>query len=59
MQRLHAETAKALQDPELQQSLRAAGVATQVLGPQELAAFLRAEYDKWGKVVRATGATVN
>jgi len=59
VQRLHAETAKALRDPELQQSLRAAGVATQVLGPQELAAFLRAEYDKWGKVVRATGATVN
>ena len=49
----------AMQDPALQQSLRAAGVATQVLGPQELAAFLRAEYDKWGKVVRATGATVN
>ena len=59
VQRLYAETAKALQDPELQMSLRSAGVEAQVLAPQELAAFMRAEYDKWGKVVRATGATVN
>jgi tripartite-type tricarboxylate transporter receptor subunit TctC len=59
VQRLYAETAKLLQNPELQLSLRAAGVEAQVLGPQELVAFLRAEYEKWGKVVRATGATVN
>ena len=59
VQRLYAETAKALQDPELQLSLRSAGVEAQVLAPRELAAFLRAEYDKWGKVVRETGATVN
>jgi tripartite-type tricarboxylate transporter receptor subunit TctC len=59
VQRLYAETAKVLQNPELQLSFRAAGVEAQVLGPQELAAFMRAEYDKWGKVVRATGATVN
>jgi tripartite-type tricarboxylate transporter receptor subunit TctC len=59
VQRLHAEAAKALQDPELQTSFRASGVEAQVLAPQELATFMRAEYDKWGKVVRATGATVN
>jgi tripartite-type tricarboxylate transporter receptor subunit TctC len=29
------------------------------MGPQELNAFMRAEYEKWGKVVRDTGATVN
>jgi len=59
VQRLYNETAKALQDPELQSSFRASGVEAQVLAPQELAAFIRSEYDKWGKVVRATGATVN
>ena len=59
VQRLYAETAKALQDPELQQSLRSVGVQPHVLAPQELAAFMRAEYEKWGKVVRDTGATVN
>jgi len=48
-----------LQNPELQLSFRSAGVEALLLGPQEFAAFLRAEYEKWGKVVRATGATVN
>jgi len=57
--RLHAETAKALQDPELQKSFRTAGVNATVMNPQEFGAFMRAEYDKWGKVVRDTGATVN
>ena len=59
VQRLYAETSKVLQHQELQLSLRSAGVEALLLGPQELAAFLRAEYEKWGKVVRATGATVN
>jgi tripartite-type tricarboxylate transporter receptor subunit TctC len=59
VQRLYAETAKALQDAELQQSFRAAGVEASPLSPQELAGFMRAEYEKWGKVVRDTGATVN
>jgi tripartite-type tricarboxylate transporter receptor subunit TctC len=57
--RLHAETAKALQDPELQQSFRSAGVSATIMNPQEFGAFLRAEHEKWGKVVRDTGATVN
>jgi len=59
VQRLYTETAKALQDAELQQNFRAAGVEASPMSPQELAGFLRAEYEKWGKVVRATGATVN
>ncbi len=59
VQRLYAETAKALQDAELQQSFRAAGVEASLMSPQELAAFMQAEYEKWGKVVRDTGATVN
>jgi len=57
--RLYAETAKALQDPELQQSFRTAGVNATPMNPQEFGAFLRAEHEKWGRVVRATGATVN
>ena len=57
--RMYAETAKALQDPELQQSFRGAGVHATVMNPQEFGRFIRAEYEKWGKVVRETGATVN
>jgi tripartite-type tricarboxylate transporter receptor subunit TctC len=57
--RLHAETAKALQAPEVQQGFRAAGLEAVVGGPEPLGALIRAEYVKWGKVVRETGATVN
>jgi tripartite-type tricarboxylate transporter receptor subunit TctC len=59
VERLHAETAKALQDPDLRQSLRTAGVEAVDMAPPQFDAFIRAEYEKWGKVVRETGATVN
>jgi tripartite-type tricarboxylate transporter receptor subunit TctC len=29
------------------------------MAPEELNAYMRSEYEKWGRVVRATGATVN
>jgi len=57
--RLHAETAKALQDTELQQMFRSAGVDATAMAPAEFAGFMRSEHEKWGRVVRATGATVN
>ncbi|HWA37867.1 MAG TPA: tripartite tricarboxylate transporter substrate binding protein [Burkholderiales bacterium] len=59
VQRLHAETARALLDPELQQQFRGAGVEAAAMAPREFEAYIRAEHEKWGRVVRATGATVN
>jgi tripartite-type tricarboxylate transporter receptor subunit TctC len=59
IERFHAEIAKALQDPELLKSFRATGVEASVLGPKELGEFIKTEYEKWGQVVRQTGATVN
>ena len=59
VQRLNGEIAKALRDPEVQSNFRSAGVDATSMGPQELNAFMRAEYEKWGRVVRETGATVN
>jgi len=59
VQRLSAEFAKALRDPEVQSNFRSAGVDATSMGTQELNAFMRAEYEKWGRVVRETGATVN
>ena len=59
VQRLNSEITKALQDPEVQKNFRSAGVDPTSMGPQELERFMRAEYDKWGKVVKDTGATVN
>jgi tripartite-type tricarboxylate transporter receptor subunit TctC len=57
--RLHAETAKALQDSELQQMFRSAGVDAAGMAPAEFGGFIRSEHEKWGRVVRDTGATVN
>jgi tripartite-type tricarboxylate transporter receptor subunit TctC len=59
VQRIYQETAKALQDPELTPQFRGAGVEAAVIPPKEFGEFMRAEYEKWGKVVRDTGATVN
>ena len=59
VQRLNTEIAKALRDPELQSNLRAAGVEPVSMSPQELLTYTRAEYEKWGRVVRETGATIN
>ena len=57
--RLYAQITKALSEPELVQTLLAAGLepATSA-SPDELGAFLRAEVAKWAKVVKASGATV-
>jgi tripartite-type tricarboxylate transporter receptor subunit TctC len=59
VERLRNEINKALQDPEVHKNFRSAGVDVASMGPQELERFIGAEYEKWGKVVRQTGATVN
>jgi tripartite-type tricarboxylate transporter receptor subunit TctC len=59
VQRLHAEIGKALRDTELQANFRSGGVEALAMPPDELSNYMRTEYDKWGKVVRDTGATVN
>ena len=48
-----------LQDAELQASFRAAGVDAAAMVQPELGGYMRAEYEKWGRVVRETGAMVN
>jgi tripartite-type tricarboxylate transporter receptor subunit TctC len=57
--RLAAAIDKSLHDKTLVEQLHHAGIAPQFMGPQEFGPFLRAEYDKWGRVVKETGATVN
>ena len=59
VQKLHTGIAHALQDPAVQNNFRTGGVEAKFMPPKELTAFMRAEYEKWGKVVRDTGATVN
>jgi tripartite-type tricarboxylate transporter receptor subunit TctC len=59
VRRLSAEIAKALQDPEMVKNLRSAGIAPTYMGPEQFGPFMRAEHEKWGKVVKQTGATIN
>jgi len=59
VQRLYTEISKALRDKELQANFRTGGVEAMSMPPDELNKLMRAEYEKWGKVVRQTGATVN
>jgi tripartite-type tricarboxylate transporter receptor subunit TctC len=59
VQQLYAAIEKALQHPEVRTSFRQAGVEAMVMAPEKLNAYMRSEHEKWGKVVRDTGATVN
>jgi tripartite-type tricarboxylate transporter receptor subunit TctC len=54
--RLNAETAKALQAPEVREKLAALGFEIQSGTPQEFTALLRSETEKWARVVKASGA---
>ncbi len=56
--RLNAETVKALREPQLRDKLT--GLGFEVVGnrPEELGAFLRREIVKWTKVIKESGAKV-
>ena len=58
VQQLSGEIAKALKDPDLQSKFREAGVEADAMQGQELLRYMHSEDEKWGKVVRDTGATV-
>jgi tripartite-type tricarboxylate transporter receptor subunit TctC len=57
--KLHAALAAAFTDPEAKERLRKATFVPvdKPLGPAEFGAFLRAEVDKWAKVVRDANIT--
>jgi tripartite-type tricarboxylate transporter receptor subunit TctC len=50
--RFNAELAKVLNDPELIKKLADQAVELSSSTPEELGALIRAEHDKWGKVIR-------
>jgi tripartite-type tricarboxylate transporter receptor subunit TctC len=50
---IHADTVKALASPTVREKLENGGAVIVGSTPVELAAFLRAEIDRWGQVIRA------
>jgi tripartite-type tricarboxylate transporter receptor subunit TctC len=57
--RLHAETVKAMNAPEMKTRLASQGAAVMTNSPDEFAAFIRSEIGKWGRMVKASGARLD
>ena len=57
--RLHAEIAKILKEPDVQERLAKLGLDPSGMAPAELAAFQKAEIDKWAKVIKAANIKID
>lgn len=57
--RLNREIAGILAQPDIKAKLTDQGVDAQTASPQDTAKMIAAELQKWGKVVKATGVTIN
>lgn len=55
VERLAAAIIDGIRAPEVREKLEALGMEPTGLGPAELARIHRADYDKWGPVIRASG----
>ena len=57
--KLHAESVKALQAPDLRDRMVAEGAEFVGDTPAQFTAYIRSELEKWGKAVKASGAKVD
>ena len=57
--RLSAETVRGMRAPEVRNLLGKQGFDVVAGSPQEFSRWIRAEADKWGRVVKASGAAVD
>ena len=56
--RLHEASIKALALPEVREKFAAQGAEAVASSPEEFRAYIRAEIEKWGKVIRASGIPI-
>jgi tripartite-type tricarboxylate transporter receptor subunit TctC len=57
--RVNAELTRLLKRPDIQKRFEEQGVSAGDMTPQQLSGFIRSETAKWGKVAKASGATVD
>jgi tripartite-type tricarboxylate transporter receptor subunit TctC len=53
--RIYAETVKVMRSKEMLETVKSMGYEPWTMPPSEFKAFIRADYAKWGKVVKASG----
>jgi tripartite-type tricarboxylate transporter receptor subunit TctC len=59
VQKINAAVTQVLSKPDAKKLMATAGVDVATGSPDELQKLLQSELDRWGKVVKETGATVN
>lgn len=57
--RLNAELIKVMRSPALRERIRAQYFEPYTSTPEEFTAVLKTDLEKWGKIVRASGARVD
>jgi tripartite-type tricarboxylate transporter receptor subunit TctC len=58
VERLNQDSIKAINTPDIQSKLIAAGVDPEPLTPEQLGKKIREETERWGKIVKAAGVTM-
>ena len=53
--RLHGEFIRIMQSPDIIERIAVLGYERSTTTPQEFAAYIKSEVDKWGKVIKAAG----
>ena len=59
VQKLNADITRVLSTPDAKKLMASAGVDVAPSTPEQFGQLMQSELDRWGKVVRETGATVN
>jgi tripartite-type tricarboxylate transporter receptor subunit TctC len=57
--RLNADAVKALNSPDVRDKLMAQGLIPAPMSPDELGQFIRTDYERWAKVVKAANVKLN
>ncbi|HKA42199.1 MAG TPA: tripartite tricarboxylate transporter substrate binding protein [Burkholderiales bacterium] len=57
--RLHAEIVRALQTPDVKQTLFTQGLEVRTSTPEEFGAYMKSEFEKWAKVIKDAGIVAN